>query len=240
MTKLSFAALAQVLAVYALRDAGGALGRGCGPLLVVGEEAPWRRPEELVAANIAIPGELTTAALLLRLRLPGARHLVVMRFDEVMPAVVEGRVDAGVIIHEGRFTYAGYGLRCLEDLGEWWEAATGLPIPLGGIVVKRDMPKHVAAKVDAALRASVEYAWRHPQAARSYVRAHAQEMDAHVCREHIDLYVNEFSKEYDTEGREAIEELLSRAKRGGIGAAAGAAVGGVETASSPRGLFWDE
>lgn len=240
VTKLSFAALAHVFDRYALLHAGGALGRGCGPLLVVGKEALWSRPEELVAAAIAIPGELTTAALLLRLRLPEARHIVVLRFDEIMPAVAEGKVDAGVIIHEGRFTYSGYGLRCLEDLGEWWEVATGLPIPLGGIAIKRDMSKHLAAKVDAALRAGVEYVRRHPEAARAYVRAHAQEMDERVCQEHIALYVNEFSLDYGNEGRRAIEELFSRAESAGVMVATGATVGTMDTATLSLGLFWDE
>ncbi len=222
VTKLSFAALTRVRERYALLHAGGALGRGCGPLLVVREQFCGQWPEDLDTATIAIPGELTTAALLLRLRLPEARHVVVMRFDEIMPAVADGQVDAGVIIHEGRFTYPRYGLRCLQDLGEWWECATGLPIPLGGIAVRRDLAGTTAASVDVAVRASVEHALTYPDEAADYIRENAQEMEEEVCREHIGLYVNHFSLDYGTEGRRAIEELLRRAE------------------GDVSGLFWDE
>ncbi len=230
VTKLSFAAFARVSDRYALLHSGGALGRGCGPLLVVRADAEVEVPEDVADAAIAIPGGLTTAALLLRLRLPGGRRFAVMRFDQIMPAVAEGRVAAGAIIHEGRFTYPGHGLRCLQDLGAWWETETGLPIPLGGIAVRRDLPRSVAAAVDAAVRASVEHALAHPEAASAYIREHAQEMDEQVCREHIALYVNEFSRDYGCEGRAAIEVLLRRAEELGLG------VGG----GSPLGLFWDE
>lgn len=238
VTKLSFAALTRVRDRYALLHAGGALGRGCGPLLVVREEASVNRPEDLATTTIAIPGELTTAALLLRLRLPEAGDFAVMRFDQIMPAVAEGRVAAGVIIHEGRFTYPGYGLRCLQDLGEWWETETRLPIPLGGIVVRRDLPERVAAAADAAVRRSAAHALAHPDAAAGYIREHAQEMEAAVCREHIALYVNEFSLDYGSEGRMAIETLLQRAEELGI------ETGGVARARprsvAPSDLFWDD
>ncbi|NLG66966.1 MAG: 1,4-dihydroxy-6-naphthoate synthase [Actinobacteria bacterium] len=238
VTKLSFAALTRVRDRYALLHAGGALGRGCGPLLVVREEASVNRPEDLATTTIAIPGELTTAALLLRLRLPRAGDFAVMRFDQIMPAVAEGRVAAGAIIHEGRFTYPGYGLRCLQDLGEWWEVETRLPIPLGGIAVRRDLTERVAAAADAAVRRSVAHALAHPDAAAGYIRQHAQEMEAAVCREHIALYVNEFSLDYGSEGRMAIETLLQRAGELGIGT--GGVAGARPRSVAPSELFWDD
>lgn len=230
VTKLSFAAFAHVRDCYALLHAGGALGRGCGPLLVVRAESTARRPEDLLGGAIAIPGDLTTAALLLRLRLTGVSELVVMRFDQIMPAVAGGAVAAGVIIHEGRFTYAGYGLRCLEDLGEWWESETGLPIPLGGIAVRRDVPRSMAAAAEVAMRASVEHALAHPGRTAAYVREHAQEMDDEVCREHIALYVNQFSLEYGAEGEAAIARLVEEVRTRGFGG----------TREGTCGVFWDD
>lgn len=234
ITKLSFGAFLRVRDRYALLHAGGALGRGCGPLFVARKDSSATSPEDFRDAPIAIPGDLTTAALLLRLRLPGAEKLVVMRFDQIMPAVAEGLVGAGVIIHEGRFTYHSYGLRCLEDLGDWWEKKTGLPIPLGGIVLRRDLPQELAARVDAALKASIEYARAHADEALAYARRHAQEMEDSVLREHINLYVNDFSLDYGDEGRRAIEMLLNNAQECDGVRADGAQPGQV------RELFWDD
>ncbi len=235
VAKVSFSAFAQLRGRYSLLHAGGALGRGCGPLLVAREGsrtlAQGDRPDpaELAAARIAIPGRSTTAALLLQLFAPAATNLVVMPFDRIMPALASGEVQAGVIIHEGRFTYPQYGLRQVVDLGEWWESTTGLPIPLGGIVVRRDKGPEVAAAVDRAIRLSLEAARRDPAASEDYVRAHAQEMDAAVCRRHIDLYVNEFSLDYGAEGENAIRTLLAAAQRHGIA-----------PDSEGLGVFWDD
>lgn len=240
VTKLSFGALAHVRDRYALLHAGGALGRGCGPLLVVREDSPARRAEDVVDGPLAVPGELTTAALLLRLRLPEAERVVVMPFDEIMGAVSGGWVQAGAIIHEGRFTYPGYGLRCLQDLGEWWEHSTGLPIPLGGIAVRRDLGLDGAAAVEKAVRSSVEFAWAHPESTVEYVRSNAQELDDGVCREHIALYVNEFSCDYGEEGRAAIEVLLTRAAGLGPGGKVPAAANLGNAEGSRPALFWDE
>lgn len=230
VVKVSFHALGHLLDRYALLHSGGALGRGCGPLLVAREDnaVPAGRLEDI---SVAIPGELTTAALLLRLLVPGRLRTVVMPFDQIMPAVAGGEVEAGVIIHESRFTYPEFGLSCLYDLGDWWEGTTGHPIPLGGVAVRRALGADPAVRVDAAVRSSVEAAWSEPEASRAYVDRHAQEMDPEVCREHIALYVNEFTIDYGEEGEEAIRFLLRRAEQAGI-------IPGMSPHSS--GLFWDE
>jgi 1,4-dihydroxy-6-naphthoate synthase len=235
VAKVSFAAFAQLRGRYALLHAGGALGRGCGPLLVAreGSRVPAKGDRvdqaELAAMRIAIPGRSTTAALLLRLFAPAATDLVVMPFDRIMSSVAAGEVQAGVIIHESRFTYPSYGLRQVVDLGEWWESTTGMPIPLGGIVVRRNKGPEVAAAVDRAIRMSLEAARRDPAASAGYVREHAQEMDATVCRRHLDLYVNEFSLDYGAEGEQAIRRLLAEAERQGIA-----------PGSERLGVFWDD
>lgn len=235
VAKVSFAAFTHLRERYALLHAGGALGRGCGPLLVAREGSRVLGQDgrvhaaELAAVRIAIPGPSTTAALLLRLFAPAATDLVVMPFDCIMPAVASGEVQAGVIIHESRFTYPSYGLRQVVDLGEWWESTYGVPIPLGGIVVRRDRGREVAAAVDRAIRQSLEAARRDPAASAAYVRAHAQEMDLAVCRRHIDLYVNEYSLDYGTEGERAIRMLLAVAQRNGIALDPG-----------EFGVFWDD
>jgi 1,4-dihydroxy-6-naphthoate synthase len=236
VAKVSFHAFGHLRERYALLHSGGALGRGCGPLVVVrgtdgirdaggnGGTAPGR---SLAGLRVAIPGRLTTAALLLRLYAPELDDPVMMTYDRIMPAVAAGEVDAGLIIHESRFTYPQFGLSCLVDLGKWWERATGHPIPLGGIVVRRDLGGERAAAIDAAVAASLAYARSHPGAAAAYIAEHAQEMDPAVCQEHIDLYVNEYSADYGAEGEAAIGHLLSTAER----------VGAVP--ASRAGLFWD-
>jgi 1,4-dihydroxy-6-naphthoate synthase len=164
----------------------------------------------------------------------GLARPVIMPFDLIMPALVKGEVDAGVIIHEARFTFGSYGLRRLIDLGEWWEDSTGLPVPLGGIAVRRALRTGLKAQVDRAVRASVESARAHPEASGAYVRQHSQEMDPLVCQQHIDLYVNDFTVDYGPEGEEAVRRLL--------GAAAGlqANASPAETAASRGGVFWDD
>ncbi len=213
VSKVSYAALGHFREEYALLRAGSALGRGCGPLLVVKEPLTVN---DLVGKTIAIPGRYTTAHLLMRLYNPGLTTFLEMPFHEIMDAVMTGRADAGVIIHESRFTYQGFGLHQLVDLGEWWEQETGLPIPLGGIVAKRSLGTETIRAIERALSAGVEYARENPEAAADYIREHAQEMSAEVCSAHIGLYVNDFSQQLGAEGEQAIIELLRRAEAAGI------------------------
>jgi 1,4-dihydroxy-6-naphthoate synthase len=217
VTKVSVAALGRLTAEYAVLDAGAALGRGCGPLVLRRGDDPRRAGlAELAGARVAIPGEATTANLLLGIFGPAELERVTMRFDRIMPALAAGEVDAGLVIHESRFTYAEHGLSCIADLGERWEVATGLPLPLGVIVARRELPAEVALAVEAGLRASVEAAWADPAASWPYVRAHAQELDEDVCRRHIALYVNRFSAALGDEGRRAIEVLVGRMREAGV------------------------
>ncbi len=213
VTKVSYAALGHIREQYALLRAGSALGRGCGPLLIAKEACD---PAELVGKTIAIPGRYTTAHLLIRLYNPELTTFLEMPFHEIMDAVMTGRVDAGVIIHESRFTYRGFGLTQLVDLGEWWEAETGLPIPLGGIVAKRELGAEVIKSIEQALAEGVAYARANPEVAAAYICEHAQEMSAEVCSAHIGLYVNDFSQSLGEEGQQAIQELLRRAESLGI------------------------
>jgi 1,4-dihydroxy-6-naphthoate synthase len=206
LTKLSFGAAAAAGDRYRLLRSGAALGRGVGPLVVAREETSLA---DAAAGRIAIPGRETTAFLLLRLAAPALGDAVEMRFDEILAAVAAGDVDAGLIIHESRFTYADHGLVKVADLGEWWEGETGLPVPLAGIFARSDLDEETVAAAEAAIRASVEYAFAHPGASREYVREHAQEMSAEVCAAHIALYVNENSIDIGDEGLVAIERLLN-------------------------------
>lgn len=212
VTKLSFHALGHVLDDYILLNAGSALGRGCGPLLVA------RQPflfENLAEKKIAIPGRYTTAALLLEMFNPACKRTVAMRFDEIMPAVADGKVDAGVIIHESRFTYDQYGLGLLQDLGKWWEDTTGCPIPLGGIAAKRTLPNELLHKIDRSIAESVRWAFHHQVQCMPYIKQHAQELDDTVIREHIALYVNSFSQDLGEEGLAAVKEFFRRGREGG-------------------------
>ncbi len=202
VVKVSYGLLPD-LSGYTLLGSGGALGRGCGPLVVT--RAPGL---DLAGKTIAVPGRQTTAYLLLRLWDPGFGDVVVLPFDRIMPAVAAGDVDAGLVIHESRFTYPSYGLHAVADLGDWWEGETGLPIPLGAIVARDGVD---AAAVEAAVRASVEHAWAHPEASREYVLAHSQELAPEVVDAHIALYVNEFTRDLGEEGRRAAAELFARA-----------------------------
>ena len=212
VTKLSFHALGHVLDRYALLRTGAALGRGCGPLLVTGSARSGRMEQW----RIAIPGELTTAALLLRIYRPDCRNLKVMRFDRIMEAISQGEVDAGVIIHESRFTYREQGLRCVRDLGEWWEETTGLPIPLGCIAARRTLVSTQRGEIEAAIAASIRWADQHPEEGWEYIRSHAQEMEPAVMRSHIGLYVNDFSRDLGEDGLHAVRELLRRGAEAGI------------------------
>ena len=212
-TKISFHALAHLRDQYCLLHAGGALGRGCGPLVVARQDL---EPGQLVGKKVAIPGKLTTAALLMRLFDPDIQDLVILPFDQIMEAAQQGVVDAGLIIHESRFTYPDYGLHEVIDLGAWWEETTGHPIPLGGILARRDMGREQIERIDRSLKSSVEYAFAHPEEVRDYVRAHAQEMDDRVMQAHIDLYVNDYTLDYRRDGEAAIADLLGRAEAAGI------------------------
>lgn len=211
VVKVSYGALPWLVRDYALLDSGSALGRGCGPLVLsVDGSLAGRTP------RVAVPGERTTAYLLLRLWAAEqdlAPQVSVLPFDRIMPAVRDGAVDAGLVIHESRFTYPSFGLAQVADLGDWWEARTGLAIPLGAILARRDVDRPT---VQATVRASVELAWSDPAATRGYVRAHAQEMDDEVCRAHIGLYVNEFTATLGAEGHAAVRGLLDRAARAGL------------------------
>ena len=218
VSKVSYHALGHIRDDYALLRAGSALGRGCGPLLVAADRID---PAGLRGRTIAVPGNYTTAKLLLRLFDPTLTDFVVMPFNEIMEAVLSGSVDAGLIIHESRFTYQGFGLHKLLDLGEWWEAETGLPIPLGGIVARRSLGAKTIAAVERALKAGVGYARSHPNEAARYIGEHAQEMSPEVCAAHIGLYVNDFSADLGEEGIRAITCLLQRAEEAGLIPASG-------------------
>ncbi len=270
VTKLSFHALGHVLDEYCVLSAGSALGRGCGPLLVARGPMDVCRSRPL---RVAIPGRLTTAALLFRLylsswsqamdgpvsrapgmaqerpqamdgqvseaerrlrvsRAPGMAQgrveLIEMRFDTIMEAIHRGEVDAGVIIHESRFTYGQLGLVCVQDLGQWWEESTGHPIPLGCIAARRSLGGERIAVIDQAIRASIDWAFAHPEACLPYIREHAQELDPKVMLDHIGLYVNDFSRDLGLEGTAAIAAFLKRGRDAGI------------LPSAPQGLGWEE
>ncbi|MDQ0831734.1 1,4-dihydroxy-6-naphthoate synthase [Streptomyces achromogenes] len=231
--KVSYAVLPYVLDTYALLPCGGALGRGCGPLVLTREEAGTGtgagagdavRPsggERLSGRTVAVPSERSTAYLLFRLwaaeHVPGGvGEIVVMPFHEIMPAVRDGKVDAGLVIHEARFTYRDYGLHKLADMGEHWEATTGLPIPLGAIIARRSLGAETLDRLAGSIRASVRAAWDDPEASRPYVMEHAQEMDPSVADQHIGLYVNEFTAELGEDGYAAVRALLTRAAAEGL------------------------
>jgi 1,4-dihydroxy-6-naphthoate synthase len=216
VTKLSMAAAGRVLERYALLRSGAALGRGCGPLVVVPARSGVTGLADLRGRTVAIPGEGTTAALLLRMFAPEAVTLVPARFDENMPAVVAGTCDAGVIIHESRFTFPAFGLRAVADLGQCWESDTGLPLPLGVIAASRALHAASVERIEAAIRASVRHAWNHPEDCADYVRVHAQEMDPEVCERHIALYVNAFSDDIGEQGSRAVELLFARGRSLGV------------------------
>jgi 1,4-dihydroxy-6-naphthoate synthase len=215
VTKLSYHAYAYCSDRYVLLDAGSALGRSCGPLLI--SKRPISADEVAAGAlRIAIPGKYTTANFLLGLAFPQARDKTELVFSEIESAVQSGAFDAGLIIHENRFTYEARGLRKIVDLGEFWEAETGAPIPLGGIVVQRALSDDVKQRVNRVVRRSVEYAFANPAASLPFVREHAQEMSEDVMYRHIDLYVNQYSIDLGADGRAAVEMLFARAAGAGI------------------------
>lgn len=208
VTKMSLGAGARIMDDYALLSSGAALGWGCGPLIVAREALP---PEVRRTARVAVPGLLTTANLLLTLHggFQGPRQE--MLFSDVMPAVARGDADMGVIIHEGRFTFERMGLVKLLDLGQWWEETFHLPLPLGAIAVRRDLPLQTARAMQAAIARSLAYARAHPEASKDFVRSHAQEMEESVTKAHIETFVTDFSLDLGEAGRAAIEVLVGHA-----------------------------
>jgi 1,4-dihydroxy-6-naphthoate synthase len=222
ISKISYGVLPLVMGGYQLLDAGGALGKGVGPLLISRKQLSLA---EIETATIAIPGERTTAHLLFSLAFPAAHNKRFMIFSGIEDAVLSGQVDCGVIIHENRFTYRQKGLTKLLDLGEFWEKETGAPIPLGGIIFRRNLPtfahpapalsgkvapspENLATKVNRLIRQSLKYAFSNYPDLSNYVKIHAQEMDETVMRQHIDLYVNNYSLTLGPDGENAIHTLL--------------------------------
>lgn len=213
VTKLSFHTLGHVLDEYELLSTGAALGRGCGPLLV---SRPDIALESLAQQTIAVPGHYTTAAMLLKMCHPECQTITVMRFDQIMPALAAGTIGAGVIIHESRFTYQRYGLQLLTDLGAWWEKTTGHPIPLGGIAARRTLGKEIISELETTIRQSLQAAFQHPAQADPYVKTHAQEIDDQVIRDHIGLYVNDYSLDLGPEGMAAVNNFLKKGHEAGL------------------------
>lgn len=213
ITKMSFHAYARTAQKYLILDSGSALGRSNGPLVVSRRPV---MPDELDDALIAIPGKYTTANLLFSIFWPGATRKREYLFSDIPGAVLSGEADAGLIIHETRFTFRSMGLTMVADTGAMWEKMTGLPVPLGGIVISRNIDPLVASKVERAIRRSIEYARSSPRESVDFIRQHARETDAEVTREHIKLYVNDFSLSLGEEGRRAIEKLFSVALEKGV------------------------
>ncbi len=213
LVKVSYGAIPFLMDGYRILRAGGALGRGCGPLLVA-RSGGGSDVAAFKDAAIAIPGERTTAFMLLQLALGTGLRAVPMRFDRIVAAVANGSVDAGLIIHESRFTYAEAGLISLIDLGDWWESQTGMPIPLGAILARNDVAD--PALLNDAVRGSLAFARANEPAIMPYVRAHATEMSDEVMRKHIDLYVNDYSDDIGEDGIAAVHELFSRARSAGV------------------------
>jgi len=209
VSKLSYHALALLTKEYQILNSGGALGRGVGPLLIAKKALS---EAEIEQARIAIPGKHTTANFLLSLAYPAAQQKEAMLFSEIESAVLDGSVEAGLIIHENRFTYQEKGLVKLMDLGEYWEEVSGSLIPLGGIAVKRSMEPEMKTAIDQLIRESVAYAFKEPAASRDFVQKHAQEMDVKVTQQHIDLYVNQYSLDLGEEGRKAVQMLFKQAE----------------------------
>jgi len=210
VSKLSFGVFGHVIDYYELLPVGAALGFGCGPLLVA------RRELDLSQARVAVPGFYTTAYLLLRLYAPELKEVISMRYDRIMPAVARGEVEAGLIIHEGRFVYQKYGLKKMVDLGAWWEEETKAPIPLGGIFVRREQAQEIKASLVLAIRKSLQYAKGNFSEALPYIKAYAQEMSEEVIKRHIKTYVNQFTEDLGEQGLQAVFLLLEQASRKGL------------------------
>lgn len=209
ITKLSFYAYLQLQKTYRILDAGAALGYGCGPLLVAKS-----RNIELADAHVAVPGEHTTACLLLKLWKPEIHKITITRFDNILEGVKLGKYDAGLIIHEGRFIYPEYDCVEIVDLGKWWETETKLPIPLGCIAIRKDKDTiKFQDRIESVLKNSIQYAFNNRDASRKFVKLHAQELDDNVIDGHIDLYVNKFTLSLGDMGKKAIQTLEKMARR---------------------------
>ena len=213
ITKLSFAALGALQDKYTLLRSGAALGRGCGPLIVAKPGFDVSRLKEI---PIAVPGLMTTAHMLLGLYLEQPPNSVPMLFDAIMPKIKSGEFEAGLIIHESRFTYEEYGLECVADLGAFWENKTALPIPLGCIAAHRSLPQDEIKRIEKAISQSVQYAFDNPEASKEYIHSHAVELSDDVTQNHIELYVNDFSVDLRDEGIKAMETLLSTGRKHGL------------------------
>ncbi len=215
ITKLSYHAFAYMTDDYQLMRSGSALGKNCGPILIANTEI--RNLKSAIRnLKIAIPGKYTTANFLLGIAFPDAKNKTELVFSEIENSVLSGKADAGLIIHENRFTYQSKGLKKLIDLGEFWETKTGLPIPLGGIAIRKSLPSEVKLKVEKLIRKSIEYAFANPEASKEYVRCHSQEMEPGVIQSHINLYVNNYSVNLGEEGEKAVNKMYSIAKQNGI------------------------
>jgi len=213
VSKVSFHLFGYVSDEYVILPSGSALGKGCGPLLISKKQYPL---EELSKKVIAIPGKWTTAHLLLKLLLPSLEHTQIMYFNEIPDAVASGKVDAGVIIHESRFTYREKGLVCIADLGKWWEDTTGSVIPLGGIIAKRDLGTDILTKISNAIKESTIYAFSHKSQCMPFIKRYAQELEDNVIKKHIDLYVNDFTIDLGKEGKKALTLLYDIGYEKGI------------------------
>ncbi|MCK5823587.1 MAG: 1,4-dihydroxy-6-naphthoate synthase [Bacteroidales bacterium] len=209
VTKLSYHAYCYLSGNYVLLDSGSALGYKNGPLLISKHKV---YPDEIDSLKIAIPGKLTTANLLLSIAYPMAQNKSEYIFSDIEDVVLSNECDAGLIIHENRFTYQGKGLKKVIDLGEYWEQKTKLPIPLGAIAVKRELSEDIQQKLNRVLRKSIEYAFENPNSSYDFVKLHAQEMEKDVVYKHINLYVNNFSVNLGDEGKQSINELFSKAQ----------------------------
>ncbi len=215
ITKLSYHAFAYLTEGYVLLHSGSALGNNCGPLLIAKEVVNnWK--SDIYKTKIAIPGKFTTANLLLGFAFSEAQNKEEIVFHDIEKAVLDGRVEAGVIIHENRFTYEQRGLKKLVDLGEHWEQTTGFPIPLGGIVTRRGFDTNLQKKINRVLRRSLEYAFANPENVMDFVRKHSQEMSEAVMKQHIALYVNDFTLDLGEKGKAAVQYLFSHAQKNGL------------------------
>jgi len=213
ITKLSYNTFLHTVQQYALLHSGSALGKGVGPLLISKKALDL---SDISDFRIAIPGINTTANLLLSLAFPAAKNKTEIVFSEIEEQVLSGEFDAGLIIHESRFTYAQKGLNKLIDLGDWWENTVNAAIPLGGIVIRRSFDKELCATVDSIIKESLQYSWKHYPVLSDFVIENSQEMEEEVMRKHINLYVNEYSTDLGEEGRKAILTLFEKAKQGGL------------------------
>jgi 1,4-dihydroxy-6-naphthoate synthase len=213
ITKLSYHAFIYLTNAYNLLNSGSALGFNCGPLLI---QNSTHKIKDIDTASIAIPGKYTTANFLLSLAFPNAKNKKEMLFSDIENALLLNKIDVGLIIHENRFTYQEKGLEKIIDLGEFWESLINAPIPLGGIVIKKNIDKKLQQTVDLLIKQSVEFAFKNPESSMLFVKKHAQEMSEEVMKKHIALYVNEFSIDLGEIGKKAIQLLFNKAHETGL------------------------